>query len=94
MVPPLKGNITPPQRIGADDSDIIPDNTSSMREESWGHVMWSMPEVEIFLLCGEYMSNSPCQQVGMEAVPPLGSVQPCVDPICWNHWLHTEHSNP
>ena len=34
IVPPLKGNITPPRRVGADNSDIIQDNTSSVREES------------------------------------------------------------
>ena len=37
-VPPLKRNIAPPQRMTADDSNIIPDYTSSVREESWGHV--------------------------------------------------------
>ena len=34
-MPPFKGNIAPAQKIDIVHSDIIPDNTSSIREEPW-----------------------------------------------------------
>ena len=36
VMPPLRGNIAPLRRAGAGNSDIILDNTSSVKEESWG----------------------------------------------------------
>ena len=33
--PPLRGNIAPPQKDNYDGYNIIPDNTSSVREEPW-----------------------------------------------------------
>ena len=34
----IQGNIASTQKIDTDDSNIIPDNTSSVREEPWGHI--------------------------------------------------------
>ena len=38
VVPPLRGNIAPLRRTGTNSSDIKSDNTSSVKEESWGRV--------------------------------------------------------
>ena len=41
--PPLRGNITPPQKDNYEGSDIIPDNTSSVREDPWTHIASAAP---------------------------------------------------
>ena len=42
-MPPFKGNIAPAQKDDADCPNIIPDNTSSVREEPWTHTTPSAP---------------------------------------------------
>ena len=41
--PPLRGNIAPPQKDNYDGYDIIPDNTSSIREEPWTRTASAAP---------------------------------------------------
>ena len=41
--PPLRGNITPPQKDNYDGYDIIPDNISSVQEETWTHTASAAP---------------------------------------------------
>ena len=42
-MPPFKENITPAQEDYADCLNVIPDNTSSVREEPWTHTAHSAP---------------------------------------------------
>ena len=42
-MPPFRGNITPTQKHNADLFNIIPDNTSSIREEPWTHTAHFAP---------------------------------------------------
>ena len=42
---PLRGNIALPQKANYDGYNIIPDNTSSVWEESWTHVVGAAPTV-------------------------------------------------
>ena len=41
--PPLRGNITPPQKDNYEGYDIIPDNTSSVREDPWACIASAAP---------------------------------------------------
>ena len=41
--PPLRGNIVSPQKYNYDGYNIIPDNTSSVREEPWTHTASAAP---------------------------------------------------
>ena len=41
--PALMGNIAPPQKDNYEGYDIIPDNTSSVREDPWVHIASAAP---------------------------------------------------
>ena len=41
--PPLRENITPPWKDNYEGYDIIPDNTSSVREDPWAHIASAAP---------------------------------------------------
>ena len=41
--PPLRGNITPPQKDNYEGCDIIPDNTSSVWEDPWTCIASAAP---------------------------------------------------